>query len=212
MALRRRRTLPARVRPLDRAAITEVRPIPRENDGTFRPIERPDNRLPPDIPGLLARLLDAGVDFVVVGSAGAALLGADVEPGDLDISPDLDPANLARLAAVLGELDARPRMGVPGWITEEERAVAARPTLEALDYDFDTSLGDLDLIVRPLGPKPSDDLAYAALIGSARPVAVGGRVVRVADAEHLVASKLGARRPKDLRVREELERIVTPNG
>lgn len=31
--------------PLDRAAITEVRPIPRDDDGTFRPIERPDDRL-----------------------------------------------------------------------------------------------------------------------------------------------------------------------
>jgi len=199
--------------PLDRTAITEVRPIPRDSDGTFRPIERPDNRLPPDVPGLLARLLDAKVAFVVVGSAGAALLGAEVEPGDLDISPDLEPANLARLAAVLGELEARPRMGVPGWITEEERAAwRPEPTLEALDYDFDTALGDLDLIVRPLGPKPSDDLAYAALIGSARLVEVGGRAVRVADAEHLVASKLGSRRPKDLRVRDELERLATSNG
>jgi uncharacterized protein (DUF952 family) len=199
--------------PLDRAAITEVRPISRDGDGTFRPIERADNRLPPDIPGLIARLLDAKVDFVVVGSAGAALLGANIEPGDLDISPDLDPANLARLAAVLGELEARPRMGIPGWITEEERAAwRPEPTLDALDYDFDTALGDLDLIVRPLGRKPSDDLAYAALIGTARLVDVGGRTVQVADAEHLVASKLGSRRPKDLRVREELQLIVTPNG
>ena len=114
---------------------------------------------------------------------------------------------------MLGELEARPRMGVPGWITEEERAAwRPEPTLEALDYDFDTALGDLDLIVRPLGPKPSDDLAYTALIGSARLVDVGGRAVRVADAEHLVASKLGSRRPKDLRVRDELERLATPNG
>jgi hypothetical protein len=41
---------------------------------------------------------------------------------------------------------------------------------------------------------------------------VGGRAVRVADAEHLVASKLGSRRPKDLRVRDELETLATPNG
>jgi len=98
-------------------------------------------------------------------------------------------------------------------ITEEERAAwRPQPTLEALDYDFDTALGDLDLIVRPLGPKPGDDLAYASLIGSARLVDVGGRAVHVADAEHLVASKLGSRRPKDLRARDELERLATPNG
>jgi uncharacterized protein (DUF952 family) len=199
--------------PLDRNAITEVRPISRDADGTFRPIERPDNRLPPDVPGLLGRLLAGNVDFVVVGSAGAALLGADVQPGDLDVCPDLDPANLARLATVLREIGARPRLGVPGWITEEERAAwQPEPTLESLDYDFDTTLGDLDLIVRPLGPQPSDDLAYADLVGTARLVDVGGLEVRVADAERIVASKLGSRRPKDLRNRVALERLVTPNG
>jgi uncharacterized protein (DUF952 family) len=195
--------------PLDRAAITEDRPIDRGADGAFLPIERPDNRLRPDVPALLARLVDAGVAFVVVGSAGAALLGADIAPGDLDIAPDLDPANLGRLAGVLAALDARPRIGIPGWVTEEERA-AYRPeaALESLDYDFDTALGDLDLIMRPLGPLPSDDLAYARLIGSARIVQVGGRAVPVAAPENLVASKLGSRRPKDLRVRDELERLA----
>ena len=199
--------------PLDRAAVTEVRPIAREPDGTFLPIERPDNRLRPDVPALLARLVDAGVDFVVVGSAGAALLGADVEPGDLDICPDLEPTNLARLAGVLDDLEARPRMGIPGWVTDEERA-AYRPsaTLESLDFDFDTSLGDLDLIVRPLGASLSDDLTYGSLIGTAQVVHVGERAVPVAAPQHLVASKLGARRPKDLRVRDELERLDGEHG
>jgi uncharacterized protein (DUF952 family) len=195
--------------PLDRAAITEVRPIPRDADGTYLPIERPDNRVRPDVPALLARLIDGGVEFVVVGSAGAALLGAEIEPGDLDISPDLDPANLGRLAGVLSAIDARPRIGIPGWVSEEDRAAwRPEPILESLDYDFDTALGDLDLIVRPLGPLPTDDLAYATLIGSARIVRVGGRAVAVAAPDDLVASKLGSRRPKDVRVRDELERLA----
>lgn len=194
--------------PIDRGAITEVRPIERDPDGTFRAIERPDNRLPPDIPGLVAHLVDAGVAFVVVGSAGAALLGADVVPGDLDICPDLAPPNLERLASALVAIDARPRMGIPGWVTEAERAAyRPEPTLASLDYDFDTSLGDLDLIVRPLGPRPSDALAYADLIGSATIIDVGGRHVPVAAAAALVGSKVGAGRPKDLRVRAELERL-----
>ena len=100
-------------------------------------------------------------------------------------------------------------MGIPGWITEEERA-AYRPeaTIESLDYDFDTSLGDLDLIVRPLGPKASDDLSYADLIGAARIVGVEGRQVPVAAPDALVGSKVGAGRPKDLRVRDELEGLA----
>jgi uncharacterized protein (DUF952 family) len=195
--------------PIDREAITEVRPIERDADGTFHAIERPDNRLPPDVPALLAHLLDAGVAFVVVGSAGAALLGADVTPGDLDICPDLAPSNLDRLASALAAIDARPRIGIPGWITDEDRA-SYRPeaTLASVDYDFDTSLGDLDLIVRPLGPKASDALSYVDLVGSARMVEVDGRPVAVAAPGTLAASKVGAGRPKDLRVRGELEGLV----
>jgi uncharacterized protein (DUF952 family) len=195
--------------PIDRQAITEVRAIERDADGTFLPIERPDNRLQPDVPALLGHLVDAEVDFVVVGSAGAALLGANVAPGDLDVCPDLAPANLERLAGALAAIDARPRMGIPGWITEEERA-AYRPeaTIESLDYDFDTALGDLDLIVRPLGPKASDDLSYAELIGAARIVEVEGRQVPVAAPDTLIRSKVGAGRPKDLRVRAVLEGLA----
>ena len=195
--------------PLDRASVTEVRPIERDPDGTFHAIERPDNRMRPDIPALLAHLVDAGVEFVVVGSAGAALLGADVAPGDLDICPDLGRSNLERLAEALATIDARPRMGIPGWITEEERAAyRPEPTLESLDFDFDTLLGDLDLIVRPLGPRPTDALSYADLIAEATFVAVDGRRVPVAAATDLIGSKLGAGRPKDLRVRAELEGLA----
>jgi uncharacterized protein (DUF952 family) len=195
--------------PIDRAAITEVRPIERDPDGTFHAIERRDNRLPPDIPALLTHLLDAGVEFVVVGSAGAALLGADVEPGDLDICPDLAPPNLERLASAMAAIEARPRIGIPGWITDEERA-SYRPeaTLASLDYDFDTSLGDLDLIVRPLGPNASDALSYADLIGSASVVEIEGRRIRVAAPGALVGSKLGAGRPKDLRVQDALKGLA----
>ena len=199
--------------PLDRSAITEVRPIPRNVDGTYQPIERPDNRVRPNITALLARLTDGAVDFVVVGSAGAALLGAEIEPGDLDVSPDLDPANLARLAIVLEAIDARLRIGIPGWVTEEDRAAwRPEPTLDALDFDFDTNLGDLDIVVRPLGPTATDELAYSSLVVTARTVQVGERSVRVAAPGRLVDSKLGSRRPKDLRVRAELERLAADDG
>ena len=37
--------------PLDRTAVTEVRPIARDPAGAFLPIERPDERRPPNMPG-----------------------------------------------------------------------------------------------------------------------------------------------------------------
>ena len=110
-------------------------------------------------------------------------------------------------------------MGIPGWITEEERAAwRPEPTLEALDYDFDTALGDLDLIVRPLGPKPSDDLAYAALIGTRaargrrRPGRPGGGRRAPRRLEAGVAAAEGSPRPRragEARDAEWLNRRLT---
>jgi hypothetical protein len=195
--------------PIDRAAITEVRPIQRDPDGTYLPIERPDLRQPPDLPAILRRLVDAEVRFVVVGSSGAALLGAAVQPGDLDICPALDDENLGRLAAFLADLGARPRVGVPGWVTPEEAAAyVPEATIPSLDLLFETPLGDFDVLARPL----SRGLTYADLFDTSRRVPVEGREVAVAAPAAIAASNLGARRPKDLRVRTELERLAADHG
>ena len=199
--------------PIDREAITEVRPIPRTIDGTFLPIERPDERQPPDMPALLARLVAAGIRFVVVGSSGAALLGAHFSPGDLDICPDADPANLGRLADLLGALGARPRIGIPGWVTEEDRAgYRPSPDVRSLDFLFETPFGDLDLVFHPIGPEGRGSFDFDTLNAAAVPVTIGDLRVLVAGPGHLLASKVGGGRPKDLRVREELERLVREHG
>ena len=46
------------------------------------------------------------VRYIVTGSAAALLLGVEVEPGDLDVTPALDVANLDWLAHALEQLDA----------------------------------------------------------------------------------------------------------
>jgi uncharacterized protein (DUF952 family) len=195
--------------PIDRDAITEVRPIERADDGTFLPIERPDPRARPDLPALLRALVDGGVRFVVVGSGGAALLGADLRPGDMDVCLDTDRANLERLGTVLTAIDARPRVFVPGWISEEEAAAwAPDGTPESLDLLFATRHGDLDIVLASLAPDGRDEVPYADLDASAVRVEVDGRPVAVASPAHLLASKLAGRRPKDLRAREALERMV----
>jgi uncharacterized protein (DUF952 family) len=201
--------------PLDRRAITEVRSIQRDASGAFLPIERPDDRRPPDTPALVHHLADAGVRYVVVGSCGAALLGADMAPGDLDICPAPDQANVARLAAALGTMGARPRVGVPGWVTEEEAATwQPTPDLQALELLYETPLGDLDVLAAALGPDGRGFIEYDALAADARTVHVDGVAVAVASPAHLLASSAGARRPKDLRARAELERLaaIPPEG
>lgn len=199
--------------PIDRRAITEVRPIRRMPDGTFLPIERPDTRQRPDMAALLARLIDAGVRFVVVGSSGAALLGADIVPGDLDICPDPDPANLERLAGVIASIGALPRMGIPGWVTEEDRAAyVPAPEVASLDFLFETPFGDLDLVFHPIGPEGRGTFAYEFLATDAVAIRIGASGVSVASPARLLASKVGGGRPKDLRAREELERLVREHG
>lgn len=196
--------------PLDRTAITEVRPIARDARGAFLPIHRPDDRRAPDMPALLRRLVDAGVRFVVVGSSGAVLLGARLVPGDLDVCPSPDPANLRRLAAVLAGIGARPRVGVPGWITAEEAAAwLPTPDLQALELLYETPLGDLDVLAAALGPGGRGYIEYEELAAGSVAVDLGEIRVAVASPAHLLASKLGARRPKDLRAREELERLAS---
>ena len=59
-----------------------------------------------DLAALVRRLVDGRVEFIVVGGAAAVLHGAMVTTQDLDIVPQLTPQNLARLEAVLAELDA----------------------------------------------------------------------------------------------------------
>jgi hypothetical protein len=60
----------------------------------------------PDFGGLLRILVEHGVDFLVVGGVGAVLQGASLSTFDLDIVHSMDPANITRLLAALGDLDA----------------------------------------------------------------------------------------------------------
>jgi uncharacterized protein (DUF952 family) len=195
--------------PLDRTAITEVRPIARDTERGFLPIERPDKRRPPDIPALTRHLVAAGVQFVVIGSGAASLLGARLRPGDLDICPSPEPDNLRRLAIFLAGIGARPRVDVPGWVTEDEAAAwRPRPDLQALELLFETPFGDFDVLAAAVGPDGRGFIEYEELEAESITVALGGVRLAVASPAHLLASGIGARRPKDLRVRAELERLA----
>ena len=67
-----------------------------------------DKSKPPQIPELLERLSFYKVAYVLVGSVAAMVYGADVQPGDLDITPALDNANLTKLGGMLESVGAKP--------------------------------------------------------------------------------------------------------
>lgn len=57
---------------------------------------------------LLAALLAANVDFLVIGGVAVAVHGFERGTKDVDVVPDPSPANLARLYAALVALEAEP--------------------------------------------------------------------------------------------------------
>jgi hypothetical protein len=60
---------------------------------------------------LLSALASHGVEFVVIGGFALAPHGYVRATKDVDVVPDPDAANLARLASALRELDAEPDLG-----------------------------------------------------------------------------------------------------
>ena len=145
---------------------------------------------------LFEHLTRHGVDYVVVGGIAAALHGSERNTFDLDICPAQDPANLDALGTALIEIEARLRD-----IDEEVPFVPDGRSLAGIEIlTLSTSLGPLDVLVRPHGSPP-----YAALRRRATRLDVGGRApVLVAAIDDLIAMKRESDRPKD---RDDIERL-----
>ncbi len=115
---------------------------------------------------------------------------------DLDICPDPDPDNLARLASLLEALGAR--HAEAGDFGQEE--FPYDPTdpaqlAEGGNIWLETSLGSLDVMQWISGV--SGELAYPELARDAITADVQGVPVTVCSRSHLVAMKRAADRPLD---------------
>jgi hypothetical protein len=132
---------------------------------------------------LLRTLTGHGVDFVVVGGIAAVLLGSARDTFDLDICPAFDESNLDSLGKALVELEAQAR-----------RVEGTRVERRSVEGIVKTAAGGLDILVRPNGSPPHEQL---------RPRAER----KVASIEDLIAMKEASGRRKDLVVVEELEAI-----
>jgi hypothetical protein len=156
--------------------------------------ERPP--LSPD--EILRRLVERGVDFVVIGGIAGVLHGSARNTFDLDICFATDEANLVALGDVLTALGARLK-----GVEEEVPFVPDARTLRQVELlTLVTSLGELDLLARPPGAP-----AYQELRRNADRYDLGGFNVSVASIDDLIAMKQAAGRAKDLLDIEELEAI-----
>ncbi|MCE9576159.1 MAG: hypothetical protein K8W52_23625 [Deltaproteobacteria bacterium] len=144
-----------------------------------------------DLEALLRALVDAGVDFIVVGGAAAVIHGAPVTTQDLNIVPLQAPDNLARLLGLLTRLDTRFRP------VRVDRDIA--PSAEHLagqgQLDLITQLGPLDILLRL-----HDARAYAELLPRSREIVDGDLAVRVIDLDALIEIKRSTGRARDAMV------------
>jgi hypothetical protein len=147
---------------------------------------------PLDGDSLLATLEEFGVEFIVIGGFAVSAHGHLRATKDLDIVPDPDPDNLARLAQALARLNAR----VQG--TEEfDEDEVVKPDADGLglggNFVLDTDHGRLD-ILQLVAP----GIEYVGLNSAAFEDIVFGHRVRFCGFDHLIAMKEAAGRPEDL--------------
>lgn len=136
---------------------------------------------------LLEALTRAGVDFVVVGGVAVVLQASPRFTKDLDIVYADDPENLERLAEVLLAHDTRLRGAEDVPFVPDARALRQTQILT-----LTTTLGELDLLLRPDGAPP-----YADLRAAADRYDIDGVEVRVASIDDMIAMKRAAGRPQD---------------
>jgi hypothetical protein len=144
---------------------------------------------------VLAALDGAGVRFVVVGGVAVVLHGHPRMTADLDLVIDLAAEPASRAISALVALGMEPRLPVdPHQFADADirRAWADERGLSAFTMlDPQEPLLEVDLLARP--PLPFDELWDQATT-----VHLGGKPVRIASIDHLIAMKKAVGRPQDL--------------
>ncbi|MEX5635733.1 hypothetical protein [Parafrankia sp. FMc2] len=155
--------------------------------------------------GLLQRLADHQVNYVIVGGVGARLQGSPNITNDLDIVPEPTPENLARLAAALSGPSTTKK-------NVDSTEYTPHPIVEPAEFYTDymamytTSAGAIDVLIELPGVGP-----YDALCREARSYELPdyGLTLHVASLGHIIRSKETAARSKDFLVLPGLYEAAT---
>ena len=156
----------------------------------------------PDFDGvaILAVLVSHQVDCIVIGGWAAGAHGSPMLTEDVDVVPDSDRDNLARLSTALTELDARIRNG-------DEEPLPFRHDATSLAgsvfWNLTTTYGDLDLSFTPSGTQ-----GYADLRRDALTITVRGTPIVLASLADIIRSKEAAGRDKDRRALPILRELL----
>lgn len=142
-----------------------------------------------DPDALLKELVEAGVEFIVIGATALGAHGVIRASDDLDIVPNPARGNLERLATALAKLDGYP---VNADLTRLGTTVDATSLSWGGNWLLETAHGALH-IVQSLEALPS----YEDLRSRAIEIEIDERTVSVCGYEDLVAMKRSAGRDQD---------------
>ena len=149
----------------------------------------------------MAVLAKHQVQCVYIGGAAAVLQGSPLPTEDVDIVPQNDRDNWARLSKALKELDAKVRaveLDEPVSFDHDADSLAASRI-----WNLTTKYGDLDITQMPAGTQ-----GYADLKRDALDMDVAGVRICVAALADIVRSKEAAGRDKDKRALPVLRELV----
>ncbi|MCC6337343.1 MAG: nucleotidyltransferase [Myxococcales bacterium] len=152
---------------------------------------------------LLRRLSTQKVDFVLVGGMAAIAHGSAAVTEDVDVCIRFDEATLSGIFRALAGTNPRQRMHpARPPLGDEPRAFVGNKNLYVV-----TDEGVIDLLGEIVAVGGYDAVAATALS-----LDLGGFQCRVVGLKELIACKRALGRPKDLRVAQELEEVLSRTG
>lgn len=151
-----------------------------------------------DLTGIIERLIEAKVDFVLVGGLAAVTHGSSMTTQDVDVCCDFSVENLLRLQSALAGIHPVHRM-TPKLLPL---------TLTSGNCDglknlyLDTDIGQLDCMSEILGLGGFDDVKRLS-----ESINLDGRESRILKIDALIRAKQAMGRPKDIETVRQLEVI-----
>lgn len=147
---------------------------------------------------LLKVLIDAEIDFVLVGGFASVVYGSSFVTRDLDICALVTPEQIEKLRQCLKDFHPKHRM------TPKKLSFLEFPaeTKGVNNIYLETDLGVLDIISQVTGVG-----AYPEIKAKAVEIALYGKKCKIIALDDLITSKKAMGRDKDLAVVKELEAV-----
>lgn len=153
---------------------------------------------------LIRRLLDAEIEFVIVGGLAVTLHGYQRLTMDIDVVLAMNPGNLQRFIETAKAAGLKPIIPVPIEALADpdqiDRWHREKGMLAFALRGSDLSSSIIDILVRP-------EISFERLRKDAVLVPVGALTLPIASIDHLIEMKSGTGRSKDAVDIEELTKI-----